>query len=76
MFSGRYESSLRKSCMHERSSGLTKCATPETVECTVAPPRSSEVTTSWVTVLTTSGPVMCMYEVSSTMAMKSVIAGL
>jgi len=34
------------------------------------------VTSSPVTVFTTSGPVMNMYEVSSTMKMKSVMAGL
>ena len=33
------------------------------------------VTSSCVTVFTTSGPVMNMYDVSSTMKMKSVIAG-
>ncbi len=57
------------------SLGLTKCATPEREACMCAPPRSSLVTSSCVTDLTTSGPVMCMYEVPSTMQMKSVIAG-
>jgi hypothetical protein len=33
------------------------------------------VTSSWVTVLMTSGPVMNMYEVPSTIRMKSVMAG-
>jgi hypothetical protein len=41
----------------------------------LAPPSASLVTSSWVTVLMTSGPVMNMYEVPSTMRMKSVIAG-
>ena len=34
------------------------------------------LTSSCVTARTTSGPVMCMYEVPATMQMKSVIAGL
>ena len=42
----------------------------------MAPPSSSSVTSSPVTVFTTSGPVMNMCEVSSTMKMKSVMAGL
>ena len=33
------------------------------------------VTSSWVTVLMTSGPVMNMYDVSLAITMKSVIAG-
>jgi hypothetical protein len=41
----------------------------------LAPPSASLVTSSWVTVLMTSGPVMNMYEVPSAMRMKSVIAG-
>ena len=40
-----------------------------------APPSSSAVTSSCVTVFTTSGPVTNMYELSFTMKMKSVIAG-
>ncbi len=40
-----------------------------------APPRSSKATSSPVTVLMTSGPVMNMCEVPSTMTMKSVMAG-
>ena len=40
-----------------------------------APPSSSWVTSSWVTVFTTSGPVTNMYDESFTMKMKSVIAG-
>ncbi len=42
----------------------------------MAPPSSSRVTSSPVTVLTTSGPVMNMCDVSRTMKMKSVRAGL
>ena len=41
----------------------------------IAPPSSSNSTSSPVTVLITSGPVMNMCEVSLTMKMKSVIAG-
>ena len=40
-----------------------------------APPSSSNVTSSPVTVFTTSGPVMNMYDVPSTIRTKSVIAG-
>ena len=43
--------------------------------CVSAPPRSSALTSSCVTVFTTSGPVTNMYELSLTMKMKSVIAG-
>ncbi len=50
-------------------------AMAERVVCTEAPPSSSGVTVSLVTVFTTSGPVTNMYEVSRTMKMKSVIAG-
>ena len=42
----------------------------------IAPPSSSSVTSSPVTVFTTSGPVMNMCDVSRTMKMKSVMAGL
>ena len=41
-----------------------------------APPSSSLVTSSCVTVLITSGPVTNMYEVSLTITLKSVMAGL
>ena len=50
-------------------------ATPLRVVWVCAPPRSSAVTSSCVTVLTTSGPVTNMYDVSRTMKMKSVMAG-
>ena len=43
--------------------------------CVIAPPSSSNSTSSPVTVLITSGPVMNMCEVSLTMKMKSVMAG-
>ncbi len=37
-----------------------RSATPERDVCVTAPPSSSEVTSSWVTVFTTSGPVTNM----------------
>ena len=43
--------------------------------CACAPPSSSKLTSSPVTVLITSGPVMNMCEVPSTISVKSVIAG-
>ena len=52
-----------------------KCATPDLDACVAAPPSSSNVTSSPVTVFTTSGPVMNMYDVPSTISTKSVIAG-
>src|SRR5512146_2649704 len=60
---------------HSASSCARKCATPEVELCVVAPPNSSLVTSSCVTALITSGPVMNMYDVLSTIRMKSVIAG-
>ena len=56
--------------------GLTNVATPLLLAWLIAPPSSSSVTSSPVTVFTTSGPVMNMWLVSRTMKMKSVIAGL
>ena len=50
-------------------------ATPDLLACVMAPPSSSIVTSSPVTVLITSGPVMNMCEVSFTMKVKSVMAG-
>ena len=51
------------------------CATPDFDACVAAPPSSSKLTSSPVTVFTTSGPVMNMYELPSTISTKSVIAG-
>ena len=48
---------------------------PDWLACVIAPPSSSNVTSSPVTVLITSGPVMNMCEVSFTMNVKSVMAG-
>ena len=53
-----------------------KVATPDFEPWLPAPPSSSRVTSSPVTVFTTSGPVMNMCDFSRTMKMKSVIAGL
>ena len=61
--------------MHACSSGETRCATPDFVACALAPPRSSKLTSSPVTVFTTSGPVMNMYDEPSVISTKSVIAG-
>ncbi len=52
-----------------------KCATPDFAAWVTAPPSSSNETSSPVTVFTTSGPVMNMYDVCSVMSTKSVIAG-
>ncbi len=57
------------------SSEAMKCATPDFVLWLRAPPRSSKVTSSPVTVLMTSGPVMNMCDVWSTISVKSVMAG-
>ena len=57
------------------SSSEAKWATPDLELCDIAPPSDSKSTSSPVTVLITSGPVMNMCEVSLTMKMKSVIAG-
>ena len=51
------------------------CATPDLAAWVTAPPSSSKLTSSPVTVFTTSGPVMNMYELPSTISTKSVIAG-
>ncbi len=61
--------------MAPASSSAAKWATPLRALCVCAPPRSSLLTSSCVTVLITSGPVMNMYEELLAMTMKSVIAG-
>jgi hypothetical protein len=63
--------SSRQAC----SSGEAKCATPEREAWVIAPPSSSIVTSSPVTVRMTFGPVTNMCDVSRTMRTKSVIAG-
>jgi len=57
------------------SSEQAKWAQPDFSLCVIAPPNSSLLTSSWVTALMTSGPVMNIYDVSFTMKTKSVIAG-
>src|SRR3954447_15654531 len=76
LFEGRKENRNRTSSRQARSSADTKVATPDFEAWLLAPPSSSRVTSSPVTVFTTSGPVMNMWELSSTMKMKSVMAGL
>ena len=75
LFCGRKEKRYRASSRHASSSSAVKCATPDLDACVAAPPSSSKLTSSPVTVFTTSGPVMNMYELSLTMRTKSVIAG-
>ncbi len=75
LFCGRKPSRNRVSSIAWSSSSKAKCATPDLVLCDIAPPSSSNPTSSPVTVLITSGPVMNMWEVSLTIPMKSVIAG-
>src|SRR5688572_33042319 len=60
---------------HSTSFAQAKCATPDFEAWVSAPPSSSIVTSSWVTVFTTLGPVTNMYDVCRTMYVKSVIAG-
>ena len=60
LFDGRKPSRSRMSDRHSRSSAAAKCATPLLALCVIAPPSSSLVTSSWVTVLMTSGPVTNM----------------
>jgi len=75
LFCGRNESKKRTSSRHDCSSLETNVATPDFDAWLIAPPSSSNVTSSPVTVFTTSGPVMNMWLDSRTMKMKSVIAG-
>ena len=75
LFCGRKLSRYRASSRHASSSSEAKWATPDLELWDIAPPSSSNPTSSPVTVLITSGPVMNMCEVSLTMKTKSVIAG-
>ena len=61
--------------MHSCSFAVENCATPLRELCVMDPPRSSNDTSSPVTVLMTLGPVTNMWLVPSTMKMKSVMAG-
>ena len=72
---GKKSMNRRSSINASTSFSNARSATPERVVWVNAPPNSSCVTVSCVTVLTTSGPVTNRYEVSLTMKMKSVIAG-
>ena len=76
LLEGTKLSSFRTSARHSISESCAKCATPDTEACTSAPPNSSGVTSSCVTVFTTLGPVTNMYEMPRTMNTKSVMAGL
>src|SRR5680860_896479 len=75
LLEGRKESRDLASSIHSFSREAEKWATPRGLLGVRAPPRSSKETSSPVTVLITLGPVMNMWLVSSTMNMKSVIAG-
>ena len=75
LLSGKKEKSLRIWRSVTTSLSNAPCATPDLAVCVDAPPSSSWVTSSRVTVLTTSGPVTNMCDVSRTMKMKSVSAG-
>ena len=75
LLEGRKLSRYFTSSSTSSSDAPTKVATPDLEEWLRAPPSSSKVTSSPVTVLTTSGPVMNMCELSCTMKMKSVMAG-
>ncbi|OAV73867.1 hypothetical protein Barb7_02736 [Bacteroidales bacterium Barb7] len=57
LFCGRKLINLRISCKPSSSVSTAKWATPDLVVCTLAPPNSSCVTSSPVTVFTTFGPV-------------------
>ena len=75
LFCGMNDIKKRTSSRHDFSSAETKVATPLLLAWLIAPPSSSSVTSSPVTVFTTSGPVMNMWLLSRTMKIKSVIAG-
>ena len=60
LFWGMNSSSLRIMRRHSPSSGAMKCPTPLSELCVIGPPSRSLVTSSWVTVRITSGPVTNM----------------
>ena len=72
---GRWPSQSRTHARASSSEALVWWAAPESTACVVAPPSSSMLTSSPVTARMTSGPVMNMCEVPSTMTTASVIAG-
>ena len=72
---GMKDSSSRMRARACSSFSAAKWATPLRALCVSAPPSSSMLTSSCVTALITSGPVMNMLLVSLVMMMKSVMAG-
>ena len=66
---------MLRTAIASTSLGSERHETPEVRVCVRAPPSSAAVICSFVTVFTTSGPVTNMYAVSSTIIVKSVIAG-
>src|SRR5574343_277098 len=68
---------MKRRSMDSASTSFSKArsATPDLLAWVTAPPSSSAVTSSWVTVLTTSGPVTNISDDSSTTTTKSVIDG-
>jgi len=60
LFCGRKVSKRLSVAIAAASSEARKWATPDFSECAEAPPRSSWVMVSWVTVFTTAGPVTYM----------------
>ena len=60
LFEGRKDTSRRSIISASTSFSKARSATPDLVLCVTAPPSSSAVTSSWVTVFTTSGPVTNM----------------
>ena len=75
LFDGMNDSSRRQCSFISSSSAAVRYATPLFVACVIAPPSSSKLTSSPVTALVTSGPVMNICEMPSTITVKSVIAG-
>ena len=75
LFCGRNESRYRTSSIASAPLSDTKWVTPEIPAWVRAPPNSSNVTSSPVTALITSGPVMNRWLVPSTWNTKSVMAG-
>ena len=75
LLSGKKSTNLRTSAKASTSFSKAPSATEDFLVWVEAPPSSSALTISFVTVLTTSGPVTNMYELSLTIKMKSVIAG-
>ncbi len=69
------ESSRRQCSFISSSSAAVRCATPLLLAWVIAPPSSSKPTSSPVTDLMISGPVMNICEMPSTITVKSVIAG-